>query len=185
MNSFNRKIAEKFGPQRAKPKKFGCLGNFLHGALRPCIFIARHPANCLSLRQRRNATNRVLEEEARSDRTRRVSAYIRLTPASVARISYASCHPEHSEGSKTFLHKDISLTLNMTFRLCRHSKLQPPEPPRTPRESCITDKNHSPDYVLAAFFLSLVAFLSFWSQQKERNEQNSFLRNGIFRLRSI
>ena len=43
MNSFNRKIAEKFGPQRAKPKKFGCLGNFLHGALRPCIFIARHP----------------------------------------------------------------------------------------------------------------------------------------------
>ena len=39
MNSFNRKIAEKFGPQRAKPKKFGCLGNFLHGALRPCIFI--------------------------------------------------------------------------------------------------------------------------------------------------
>ena len=26
----------------------------------------------------------------------------------------ASCHPEHSEGSKTFLHKDISLTLNMT-----------------------------------------------------------------------
>ena len=42
MNSFNRKIAEKFDPQRAKPKKFGCLGNFLHGALRPCIFIARH-----------------------------------------------------------------------------------------------------------------------------------------------
>ena len=28
----------------------------------------------------------------------------------------ASCHPEHSEGSKTFLHKDISLTLNMTPR---------------------------------------------------------------------
>ena len=74
----------------------------------------RHSANCLSLRQRRNATNRVLEEEARSDHTLRVSSYIRLTPASVARISYASCHPEHSEGSKTFLHKDISLTLNMT-----------------------------------------------------------------------
>ena len=35
-----------------------------------------------------------------------------------------------------------------------------------------------PDFVLAAFFLS------FWSQQKERNEQNSFLHNGIFRLRS-
>ena len=52
----------------------------------------------------------------RRSRTRRVSAYIRLTPASVARISYASCHPEHSEGSKTFLHKDISLTLNMTPR---------------------------------------------------------------------
>ena len=103
MNSFNRKIAEKFGPQRAKPKKFGCLGNFLHGALRPCIFIARHPANCLSLRQRRNATNSPHEEEARSDRTRRVSAYIRLTPASEARISPASCHPEHSEGSKTLL----------------------------------------------------------------------------------
>ena len=76
----------------------------------------RHSANCLSLRQRRNATNRVLEEEARSDHTLRVSSYIRLTPASVARISYASCHPEHSEGSKTFLHKDISLTLNMTPR---------------------------------------------------------------------
>ena len=41
------------------------------------------------------------------------------------------------------------------------------------------DKNHSPDYVLAAFFLSLVAFLSFWSQQKERNEQNSFLHKDI------
>ena len=38
-----------------------------------------------------------------------------------------------------------------------------------------------PDFVLAAFFLSLVAFLSFWSQQKERNEQNNSLRNGIFR----
>ena len=36
-----------------------------------------------------------------------------------------------------------------------------------------------PDYVLAAFFLSLVAFLSFWPQQKERNEQNSFLRKDI------
>ena len=39
-----------------------------------------------------------------------------------------------------------------------------------------------PDFVLAAFFLSLVAFLSFWSQQKERNEQNRFLRNWIFRF---
>ena len=27
----------------------------------------------------------------------------------------------------------------------------------------------------------MAAFLSFWSQQKERNEQNRFLRNGIFR----
>ena len=61
----------------------------------------------------------------------------------------------------------------MAFRLCRHSKLQPPEPSRKLKKSCITDKNHSPDYVLAAFFLS------FWSQQKERNEQNSFLRKDI------
>ena len=67
----------------------------------------------------------------------------------------------------------------MAFRLCRHSKLQPPEPSRKLKKSCITDKNHSPDYVLAAFFLSLVAFLSFWPQQKERNEQNSFLRKDI------
>ena len=78
-----------------------------------------------------------------------------------------------AKGLKLFYHKDISLTLNMAFRLCRHSKLQPPEPSRKLKKSCITDKNHSPDYVLAAFFLS------FWSQQKERNEQNSFLRKDI------
>ena len=63
MNSFNRKIAEKFGPQRAKPKKFGCLGNFLHGALRPCIFIGfrrfEEPQN-YSLRNHRENSRRAV-----------------------------------------------------------------------------------------------------------------------------
>ena len=39
-----------------------------------------------------------------------------------------------------------------------------------------------PDFVLAAFFLSLVAFLSFCSQQKERNEQNTASYTKIFRF---
>ena len=48
----------------------------------------RHSANCLSLRQNRNGTNRVLEEEARGAHPQG-SSYVRLTPASEARSSYA------------------------------------------------------------------------------------------------
>ena len=71
--------------------------------------------------------------------------------------------------------------------LCGASRLQPPEPPRTPRKSCITDKNHSPDYEIGVFLLKLCGgerlseflegngsvFLSFWGQQKQRK---SFLQ---------
>ena len=137
MNSFNRKIAEKFGPQRAKPKKFGCLGNFLHGALRPCIFIGfrrfEEPQD-YSLRNRREPPGKAVsltkiihpitfwqrffflwlrfflfgrsEKKEMNKTDSYATGYFAFAQHDTPP---ASCHPEHSEGSKTFIHKDISL----------------------------------------------------------------------------
>ena len=97
--------------------------------------------------------------------------------------------------TKQLLTQRISLTLRVTeWRASPAFKMQADKiiHPITKSEFfCWNSVEHSdfqsfrrkiPDFVLAAFFLSLVAFLSFWSQQKERNEQNRFLRNWIFRF---